>query len=62
MKIKIAYLPEEEYDARRVARMVCFQMEAARCKERVTHPPFRHIYIETKSRKRPLQLQANIVK
>lgn len=62
MKIKIAYLPEEEYDAQRIARMVCFQMEEVRCKERVAHPPFRHIYIETKSSKHPLHLRKNMIK
>ncbi|HIR40896.1 MAG TPA: hypothetical protein IAB36_03610 [Candidatus Egerieicola pullicola] len=47
MKIKIAYLPQEEAQAKRLeAFLKC--LPEVKVKYSFAHPPFRHLYFETK--------------
>lgn len=47
VKIKIAYLPQEEAQAKRLeAFLKC--LPEVKVKYSFAHPPFRHLYFETK--------------
>lgn len=44
MRVRIAYLPEEEQKAERLATAVSAILEDARPHRKEKHPPIRHIY------------------
>lgn len=61
MKIKIAYLPEEENLAHRVVQVLRCVMDDPKVKERCQHPPFHHIYLTSKSKSNACILLDNMV-
>lgn len=48
MKVTITYLPAEEREARIAKAFIRELCDNVRCKERDTHPPYKHIYLATK--------------
>lgn len=53
MKIKIAYLPEESAEVEEILVLLMKKKPSAKVNKKDLHPPFRHIYLTTKSTQNP---------
>lgn len=59
MKIKFAYLPEEEQEAAADLAALLRHHPGAKVHKSDTHPPFKHIYLTTKKPGKPSETRGN---